>query len=95
MSDKDEEYSDFSNVETQRNFLTAEEYPEGPFGSPIGENEAVENKSTPWKEDQQYYSNFAYEARNFHEDLPRQLPGAHQTHDENGKDTEDPYKDSL
>ncbi|WP_100405504.1 hypothetical protein [Bacillus solitudinis] len=94
MGKKDEEYTDFSNVETQRSFLTAEEYPEGPYGSPRGKTQPVENKNTPWKHGQQYYSNLAYEFRNMHQDLPRQFPGAHQTHDEDGKDREEPYKDA-
>ncbi|MBM7583499.1 hypothetical protein JOC86_000036 [Bacillus pakistanensis] len=88
---KDKEYTDVSNVETQRNFLTSEEYPEGPYGSPIGKHEEVENKSTPWQEEQQYYSAFTYENRNLHQDLPRQVPGAHQTHDEKDKNEEEPY----
>ncbi|WP_026582880.1 hypothetical protein [Bacillus sp. J33] len=88
---EDEKYSDFSNVEKQRNFLTAEEFPEGPFGSPIRADEPVENKSTPWREGQQYYSNFTYEFRNLHQDMPRQFPGAHPTHDEKSKDEEEPY----
>jgi hypothetical protein len=92
--DRDELYTDFSNVETQRTFLTKEEFADGPFGSPIRKNEKVEIKSTPWKHGQQFYSNFTYENRNFHEDLPRQFPGAHPTHDEKGKDTEEPYEDA-
>lgn len=94
MSGSKEEYTDFSNVETQRNFLTAEEFPEGPFGSPRGETDPVQNKETPWKEGQQYYSNFTYEFRNLHQDLPRQFPGAHPTHDEKDKDTEEPYDET-
>ena len=36
MSKKDaEKYSDFSNVEKQRDYLTVETLPEGPYGSPI------------------------------------------------------------
>src|SRR5437773_1056939 len=62
MDEKDtEQYSDFSNVEKQRNYLTAEEFPEGPFGSPIRKNEPVQNKSTPWEEGQRHYSAFNYE----------------------------------
>lgn len=91
---RDEEYTDFSNVETQRNFLTSEEFPEGPVGSPIAKNEPVSNKETPWVDGQQYYSNFAYENRTMHQDLPRQFPGAHPPHDEKDKNTEVPYQDS-
>lgn len=77
-----------SNVETQRNFLTAEEFPEGAYGAAQGKDEPVENKSTPWKEGQQYYSNFAYEFRNLHQGTPRQYPGAHPTHDEEDQNEE-------
>ncbi|WP_147532782.1 hypothetical protein [Bacillus marasmi] len=79
---KEKNYSDFKNVEKQQEFLTAEEFPEGPYGSPTGVSEPVENKSTPWEKGQQYYSAFTYENRNLHEDLPRQYPGAHPPHDE-------------
>jgi hypothetical protein len=86
-----DDYSDFSNVEKQKKFLTAEEFPEGPLGSPIKKDEPVENKSTPWQEGQQFYSNFVYENRNFHQDLPRQYPGAHPPHDEEEKSKDPKY----
>lgn len=82
MSEKDKDYHDFSNVESQRNFLNVEEFPEGPFGSVIDKNKPVKNKNTPWKDGQQYTSSFTYENRQLHEDLPRQFPGAHPPHDE-------------
>ncbi|MGJ9384064.1 hypothetical protein CR203_24495 [Salipaludibacillus neizhouensis] len=94
MVGDDKNYTDFSTVETERNFLTHEEFSEGPYGSPRNANEPVENKSTPWEEGQQYYSNFAYENRNLHQGLPRKDPGAHLTHDDKDKATEDPYKDA-
>ncbi|MCY7912519.1 hypothetical protein [Bacillus haynesii] len=84
MDDKKE----MSNVETQRNFLTAEEFPEGAYGAAQGKDEPVKNKNTPWKEDQQYYSNFTYEFRNLHQGMPRQYPGAHPTHDEEDQNEE-------
>jgi hypothetical protein len=86
--DNKKEYKDLSNVEKQRDFLTAEELPEGPYGAPRGKNDPVENKSTPWKDGQQYTSAFTYEFRNLHQNLPRQYPGAHPTHDEKDKDEE-------
>ncbi|MFE8702339.1 cytosolic protein [Cytobacillus sp. FJAT-54145] len=92
MDDKDRsEYTDFSNVETQRNFLTPEQLPEGPYGSPRGENEPVENKSTPWREGQRYYSAFNYENKTLHEDLPRHVAPAHPPHDDPNKSVETPY----
>jgi hypothetical protein len=89
MSEKDREYTDFSNVESQRNFMNTEEFPEGPFGSSFNKNKPVENKHTPWNEGQQYTSSFTYENRNLHEDLPRQFPGSHPPHDEKNEDTND------
>lgn len=84
-------YSELSNVEKSRNFLTAEEFPEGPYGSPIKVDEPVENKSTEWKEGQRPYSAFNYENKSLHQELPRQMEGAHPPHDDPEKDTQEPY----
>ncbi|AGX06054.1 MULTISPECIES: hypothetical protein [Bacillaceae] len=90
--DKEKEtYTDFSNVETQRNFLVPETLPEGPYGSPRGKDQPVENKSTPWREGQRYYSAFNYEFKSLHQNLPRQMEGAHPTHDDPDKNEEPPY----
>ncbi len=78
----DKKYTDFANVEKQRDFLTAEEYPEGPYGSPFRKDELVENKSTPWQEGQRYQTSFNYEFKALHQDIPRQMEGAHPTHDD-------------
>ncbi|MFC4618392.1 cytosolic protein [Camelliibacillus cellulosilyticus] len=94
MREKGEkDYTNFSNVETQRQFLTAEEFPEGCYGQPSGADEPVSNKNTPWREGQQYYSNLSYEYRNLHQDLPRKFPGAHHTHDDPDQVSEPPYED--
>ena len=58
MDKKEETYHDFSNVQKQRDFLIPEEFPEGPFGSPINQDAPVENKTTPWQEGQRYQSAF-------------------------------------
>jgi hypothetical protein len=87
LMEKKERYSDMTNVEKQRNFLTSEEFPEGAYGSPYKADEPVENKSTPWQDGQQYMSAFTYENRALHKDLPRQYPGAHPPHDENQSDS--------
>lgn len=81
VDDNKEMYSDFTNVEVQKNFLTSEEFPEGPYGSPIHSEKRVQNKETPWEDGQQFYSNFTYENRNLHEGMPRQMAGSHPTHD--------------
>lgn len=94
--DKDKEkqkYTDFSNVETQRLFLTAEEFPEGPYGSEFNKHEKVSSKSTPWEDGQRHYSAFNYEYKTMHQDLPREYPGAHPTHDDPDEVTEPPYED--
>lgn len=84
-------YTDFSNVETMKNFLIPEYLPEGPYGSPINKDEPVQNKSTPWKEGQRYYSAFNYEFKSLHQDIPRKDPGSHPTHDDPEKNEEPPY----
>jgi hypothetical protein len=95
MPDKENQsYTDFSNVETGRNFLVPETLPEGPYGSPIGKKTPVENKSTPWKEGQRYYSAFNYENKSLHEDIPRQMPGAHPPHADPDRNEEPPYTEN-
>ncbi|KGX86698.1 hypothetical protein [Pontibacillus litoralis] len=87
MPNKDhEQYSDFANVEAMRNYLVPEQMPEGPYGAPRNKHQPVENKSTPWRDNQRYYSAFNYEYKGLHEDLPRQDPGSHPTHDSPDKD---------
>lgn len=86
MADEKQQYSDFANVEAGRNYLTPEQLPEGPYGAPRNKDKAVENKSTPWHEGQRYFSAFNYEFKSLHEDLPRQFPEAHPTHDHPDKD---------
>ncbi|CAH0120899.1 MULTISPECIES: hypothetical protein [unclassified Paenibacillus] len=75
-----EPYTDLATVESQRNDLTAEEFPEGPYGSSL-EVESL-GKSSPWREDQRPPNTFAYENRELHEGLERGYPGDHPTHDE-------------
>ncbi|MGG0716117.1 hypothetical protein ABE096_00755 [Robertmurraya massiliosenegalensis] len=77
----DESYRDFSNVEKQREVLNTEEFPDGPYGSPINQDKPVENKAGPWEEGQRSNSGFTYENRTLHEDMPRQMEGSHPTHD--------------
>lgn len=91
MGKDEEKYSDFSNVEKQRNYITAEDFPDGPYGSPFKKNEPVESKSTPWEEGQRSYSNFNYEYKSFHQDIPRQWPGAHPVHDDPEAEKQPPY----
>lgn len=77
-------YTDLSTVESQRNDLTAEEFPEGPYGSSLL-TESL-GKSTPWREDQRSYNQFTYENRELHAGLSRGYPDAHPTHDSSGDD---------
>jgi hypothetical protein len=90
---KKEAYSDFSNVETEENFLTHEEFPDGPYGASLHPRETVTNKETPWKEGQRFYSNFNFEDKTFHQNIPRQYPNAHPPHDDPEKDEQVPYGD--
>lgn len=74
-------FTDLATVESQRNDLTAEEFPEGPYGSSLL-TETL-GKSSPWREDQRPPNTYAYENRELHEGLPRVYPPDHDTHDEN------------
>jgi hypothetical protein len=84
MDEDRDEYTDLSTVESQRNDLTAEEFPEGPYGSSI-ETESL-GKSTPWRRDQRPPNRFSYENRQLHAGMPREYPGDHPTHDESKDD---------
>ncbi len=85
MEERRSDYTDVASVESQRNDLIAEEFPEGPYGSPLRSDYL--GKSTPWREDQRPPNRFAYENRALHEGLPRNDPPAHLTHDENGDES--------
>lgn len=85
------EFTELATVEKQKNYLTAEELPEGPYGSPRNKYQAVQNKSTPWKEGQRHYTPFNYEFKSLHEDLPRQMDGSHPPHDDPDTDRQPPY----
>ncbi|TLS38828.1 hypothetical protein [Pseudalkalibacillus caeni] len=85
-----DQYTDFANVETMHKYVLPEDLPEGPYGSPINRKLG---KSTPWDEDQRNYSAFNYENKTLHQDLPRQDPGSHPTHDDSRTEQETPYHD--
>ncbi len=73
-------YTDLSTVESQRNDLTAEEFPEGPYRSSLPAESL--GKSTPWREDQRPPNTYSYENRELHAGRSREFPADHDTHDE-------------
>ncbi|WP_256760823.1 hypothetical protein [Cohnella sp. WQ 127256] len=73
--------TDLATVESQRNELLPEEFPEGPYGSDIV---AVNlGKSESWRDDQKPKSAFAYENHELHAGLDRGYPGDYDAHSEN------------
>ncbi|WP_026694607.1 hypothetical protein [Peribacillus kribbensis] len=88
---KNDSYHDFANVEKTAQYLIPEEFPEGAYGAPMNAAEAVQNKSTAWKKGQRHYSAFNYENKTLHENKPRQMEGAHPTHDDPEKGEQPPY----
>lgn len=64
--------TDFDTVESQRNDLIAQEFPDGPYGSPIL---SELGKSTPWRIDQRPPNRYDYENRQLHAGLDRDYPG--------------------
>lgn len=79
-SEKKQPTTDLATVESQRNDLTAEEFPEGPYGSDI--LSATLGKSTPWRDDQRSPNSFSYENRELHAGMDRDYPGDHDVHSE-------------
>ncbi|MGU3470806.1 hypothetical protein ACLBWT_06530 [Paenibacillus sp. D51F] len=70
---RQEKYTDLSTVESQRNDLTFEEFPEGPYGAVLHEEEPV--KSTPWRPEQRQPNRFGYENHALHGSKEREYPG--------------------
>lgn len=67
-------YQDVSTVESQRNDLASEEFPEGSYGSNLL-SESL-GKSSPWRiNNGKAHRPYGYENRTLHEDLPRDYPG--------------------
>ncbi|WP_424767293.1 hypothetical protein [Paenibacillus sp. sgz302251] len=74
-------YTDVSTVESQRNDLIPEEFPEGPYGSDL-RTESL-GKSKPWRIDQRPSNRFDYENHQLHAEGSRDYPG------------DDDYEDSI
>lgn len=68
------EYTDLSTVESQRNDLIPEEFPEGPYGADL-KSESL-GKSSPWRREQRPPNRFDYENRDLHMENERDFPGA-------------------
>jgi hypothetical protein len=73
--ERDREYTDLDTVESQRNDLAAEEFPEGPYGSSLPVLSF--GKSTPWRIDQRPPNRFRYENRMLHLGMDRDYPPDH------------------
>jgi len=67
------QYTDLSTVESQRNDLVAEEFTDGPYGSPV-DAESL-GKSSEWRIDQRPPNRFDYENRELHSGKEREYPG--------------------
>ncbi|MFC5468710.1 hypothetical protein ACFPPD_08240 [Cohnella suwonensis] len=74
--------TDLKTVESRRNDLAPEEFPEGPYGFSAEFSETL-GKSTPWRDDQRPPNPFSYENRELHAGLDRGYPGDHEVHSEN------------
>ncbi|GMK47722.1 hypothetical protein [Paenibacillus glycanilyticus] len=66
------EYTDLSTVESQRNDLSHEEFPDGSYGSSIT---GPTGKSGPWRMDQRSSRPYGYENRQMHEEYNRDFAG--------------------
>ncbi|MBA4493705.1 hypothetical protein ACFO25_04840 [Paenactinomyces guangxiensis] len=77
--DKDS-FEELETVQSVHNEIIPEEFPEGPYGAATTPEKP--GKTSPWRPGQRSVSAFTYEMRQFHEGLPRVIPGSHPTHDE-------------
>lgn len=84
---RDRAFSELSTVESQRDNLLPEEFPEGPYGSSINRKLG---KDGLYLESQRATSAFTYEYKDFHEGIERIYPGAHVTHDDPEENHENP-----
>lgn len=76
-----EDYSELKTVESQRNTIYFEEFPEGPYGAAT--NEQFLGKATGW-EDSQHSTNvrFDYENHELHLGMERGYPGSDSKNDQ-------------
>lgn len=72
LKENRQKYTDFASVESQRNDLVAEEFPEGAYGTELA-SESL-GKSTPYRVDQRPPNTFGYENRELHKDISRDYP---------------------
>lgn len=86
--ERDRAFSDLATVESQKDDLLPEEFPEGPYGSPI--NSTVLGKKGAFLESQRSTSAFTYEYKDFHEGISRHVEPAHKTHDDPDENHENP-----
>ncbi|WP_052947630.1 hypothetical protein [Aneurinibacillus tyrosinisolvens] len=82
-----ESFTPLSTEYDQTHTVNLEEFPEGPYGAAIN----LDISKDEWKEGMHSAPVQAYEARGFHEGIPRQDPAAHDTHDDPNTNEQDPY----
>lgn len=78
-------YRELKTVESYKNEMIPEEFPEGPYGASTSQKPG---KSSSWESTQHASPRFTYEMREFHEGKKRKFPGSHPTHDESGHESE-------
>lgn len=83
----EKEITPLSTEYDQTHTYFQEEFPDGPYGSSI--LFPLEKKKR--KKDAHSAPRFTYEARGFHEGIPRKDPGAHPTHDDPTTSRQGPY----
>jgi len=79
---RDQQNEDLGTVESRRNELIPQEFPEGPYGSPAPINSSTLGDRSPWREDQHAIDAFDYENRELHAGLDRDYPGDRDVDDE-------------
>ncbi|WP_124726650.1 hypothetical protein [Staphylospora marina] len=78
--DRKKDYRELKTVESMRSEMVPEEFTDGPYGAATHPEKL--GKQSPVHPEQHASPRFTYEMREFHEDLPRVIPGSHPTHDD-------------
>lgn len=78
-------YSPISTDHDQIHSRTLEEFPEGPYGSPLLTEQSL-GKESSWETGEHINPRFSYENKNLHQDLPRLDPAADPIRYDDAKD---------
>lgn len=88
---EEKRFTPLSTEYDQTHTIFPEEFAEGPYGSPVN----FKLSKDEWREDMHAAPRQSYEARGFHEGIPRLDPPSHATGDDPNTSQEGPYRPGI